>query len=408
MSRLRVLLIGRNYWPHGSYDAAGFLLELTAGLGRRGVHVEVLTPRFSAAWPDRINLGGITVHRPAPAPRRDWAMGRYVRQVSAWLREHGPSYDVWYCNAIAEDANAAVDAGRAVDRPVVLRHQGWGQQSDLSRWSHSRAGKRALAAAKQADRVVVSTVESQRALLGMGVSPARLERIDNGFAPGAPQTSTARAEARKALATANSDLAVSVDAPVVVCVGRMTSQSGMNRLARCAAELVARFANLRLWFIGDGPERETLYAALKADGVRASISMPGSFIDLDELLAAADVFVQTDHDGLDYFVRAAVSAELPLVMIDDEVTRAAIGLAANEVDPYVEWVREQSVGALRTAIEIVLDDLPQRRLVAAGLRRRLVRTRPLATSLDAYYNLFAGLAGREFNHRLQRSTGAAS
>ncbi len=104
MSRpLRVLLIGRRFWPHGSIDSAAHLFQLAAALHRRGVAVEVLTPRYSSTWPVEFKIREIPVHRPVMAPKRDWSIGRYTRSLTAWLRQHVTSYDC--CSVIRSAKN---------------------------------------------------------------------------------------------------------------------------------------------------------------------------------------------------------------------------------------------------------------------------------------------------------------
>lgn len=407
MSRIRVLLVGRHFWPHGSHDSGGWLVQLALGLHRSGVAVEVVTPRYAASWPTKMTFREIPVHRPAAAARSDWSMGRYLRHLGQWLRERGGAYDVIYGDATRDEATAVVEAARAVGRPSVLRVAGWGECGDAAWWPSSRAARRVVGFARMADRTVVGSASTQRHLLSQGFEASRLVRIERGFSPGAPRSATSRAAARKSVATANGDLAASTDTPVILCAGRMTSEAGMNRVAEAAPALVRRFPDLRVWFLGDGPHRESLYTYLRGEGVRASISMPGSFADLQDVLDAADLFVQPGHDGLDSFVPAAVSAELPLVIRDDMAVREAIRVPAGAaIEPLVGWYQGDSAKALRVAIRHAVERLPERRRDAAELRRSLVRAHPLRETIDAYRRLFEELAGRPAADPLRPSTGA--
>lgn len=395
MNRLRVLLVGRHLWPHGSHDSAAYLFQLAVGLYRRGVHVELMTPRYASSWPESMVLREIPVHRPAAAPRSDWSIGRYLRHVGSWLRERGPSYDVLLSDRLREEAIAVVEAGREIGRPTVLRHGGWGIQSDLAWVSQSRSGRRCLQAARSADRVVVASGQTHRGLLAAGIPAERIERIERGFLPGVAPTAATKAAARAALGQANGDLATSADTPVVVCVGRMTPDAGMNRLAAGVRHLVRRFPDARFWFLGDGPHRDSIYEGLRGDGVRASIAMPGSFVDLEDVLMAADVYVQPDHVGLESFMPAAVSAGLPLVMVDDPVTRAAVGVAADSrLDRCIGWVAETSPKALRDAVRRTLESLGERGQLAGELRRSLVRSHPFRDTIEQTVRLLDRLADR--------------
>ena len=319
-------------------------------------------------------------------------MGRYVRHLTQWLQERGAAYDALYCDAIREEAMAVVEAGRRLRLPTVLQLGGWGDNSDTAWWPTSRASRRVLRFARLADRVIVNSAASHRALLSEGIDASQLVRIDRGFAAGGGRTADARAAARRALVTANGDLATATDTPVIVCVGRMTAAAGMNQLAENVRFLVQRFPDLRVWFLGDGPHRETLYSNLRGDGVRASIAMPGSFVDLQDVLAAADLYVQTDHDGLDSFLPAAVSAELPVVMLDDTTTRDAVHISrGSPLEAHVSWFTGRSSKPLRDAIRYALENLPTRREGAAALRRSLTRQHPLSESIESHVRLFEQL-----------------
>ncbi len=409
MSQLRVLLVGRHLWPHGSHDSAGALFQLALGLHRRGVNVEILTPRYAASWPQTMKLREIPVHRPAAAPRSEWSMGRYVRHLTHWLRERGAEYDVMYCDAVREEAMAVVDAGRSLQRPTALRLGGWGELSDMAWWPVSRASRRVHAFARSADRLIVATAAGHRALLSEGFAASQVVRIDRGFASGVVRTPGTRAAARRALVTANGDLATSENTPVIFCIGRMAPAAGMNLLAESLPYLVRRFPDLRVWFLGDGPNRETMYSNLRADGVRASIAMPGSFVDWQDVLVAADLYVQTDHEGLDFFVPSAVEAELPLVMLDDPLVRDAIQVpSGSELDGDIGWYASCSGKSLRLAIRRALEQLPARRRAAAALRRALVRTHPLSDTIEAHARLFEELSRRGGESRSRPSSEAAS
>jgi glycosyltransferase involved in cell wall biosynthesis len=59
-----------------------------------------------------------------------------------------------------------------------------------------------------------------------------------------------------------------------------------------------RWPGTRLWLVGDGPFRETLYARLGDLDLRLAVNMPGSFDDLDDVLSAADLLVEPCGESL--------------------------------------------------------------------------------------------------------------
>lgn len=413
---LRVLLIGRNFWPHGSIDSALYLFQIACALHRHGVHVEVVSPRYAASWAEQFTLRDILVHRPAAAPRSDWSMGRYVRHLTTWLRQNAESFDVLMVDAIREESTAAIEASRILGCPTVLHCSRWGDENDPVWWQSSRSARRCGAIGKMADAVIAKSAAGQRALVADGYSPSRIERIDHGFAAVPATTTESRRSARTTLGKVNGDLATLDDTPVVICAARMTASSGVNLLVKAARPLIARYPDLRLWFIGDGPHRDWMYEHLRAEGVRASIAMPGSFCDVEELFAAADVFLQSDDDGLDFFLPTAIAAELPIVTIDTESTRAVItgappggaSTSEHEGETLVQWCSAATPKQIRIGLSAVLDDLSSYQSKASQLRRLLLRTRPQSDTVEAYVKLMQRLIRQDSGARPDSSAEAHS
>jgi glycosyltransferase involved in cell wall biosynthesis len=422
-----VLLIGRRFWPHVSIDTGGQLFQFACALQRQGVSVDVLTPRYSTSWPTEFTIREILVHRPVMAPKRDWSMGRYTRSLTTWLRQRSANYDVMFCDSIREESVAAIEASRSTGRPVIVRSSRWGSDSDPQWWTTGRSARRCGSIAKMADAVIVKNAECQRLLLADGYSAPRLHRIDPGFAAGPVRSSTARLRARVSLGSANSDLIAEHDSTVLVCPSNMSRENGVNQLVLAARHLVARFPKLKLWFLGDGPNRDWIYDTLRSDGIRASIAMPGSFCDVEDILTAADVYFQPDESGLEFWLPSAIAAEVPVVAIDSEAIRALIGDHASarsnsrlnrqveesrgdglagdgdsdsEFVPqrWVHWCSPDHRGLLtpksvRLAIRKVLDEMEQAADRAALLRRYLLRNRPQAAAVEAYLALFESVVG---------------
>ncbi len=409
--RQRVLLVGRHFWPHGSIDSAGFLYQLAIGMHRSGSDVEVLTPRYASSWPEELAVREIPVHRPAAAPRSDWSVARYVRHLTGWLRERGSCYDVMLVDSIREESTAVVEASRMTACASVLRFGGWGRHSDWSWWQRSRMARKCASVGKGADAVISKCAASHRALLGEGYVSSQIHRIDQGYLPGISPTAATRLAARKTLATVNRDLSCNDDSLVLVCCGRMTRDSGINVLAKTARTLVTRYPNLKLWFIGDGDHRDSIHDLLRGDGVKSAVAMPGSFCDMEDIFAAADVYVQTDEDGLDCFLPAAISAELPIVSLDTESTRSVIigsssrSSFSSELAAWVHWFVPESSKSLRIATREVLDDLATSRQIAAHLRKTLLRSRPQSESIEQYVNLMQQIHENKLNRERLRQTG---
>ncbi len=402
---LRVLLVGRHFWPHASFDAAGFLGQLAVDLHRSGLHVEVVTPRYAASWPEHFHFREIPVHRPAAAPRSDWSMGRYVRHLATWLKENSGSFDLVLVDSMREESQAVIEAASESGIATVLICGGHSTDIDPAWWQSSRSARRCVATSKEADAIVVKNAVAERMMLAQGFPQELLQRIEIGFTSISSHIEDTRSAARVRLAAVNSDLTTMPETPVVLCTGRMQKDGAMNLLANAVRPLIARRPDLRFWFVGDGPHRQSMYDFLRGEGVRHSIAMPGSFVDISDLMLAADVFFQGDHQGLDFALPAAVAAALPIVAIETPEVRSTLtpggkphhrvaaasranhGSEAVQDTDDVTWLSAATSKSIRVALNHLLDNLPQARLNALQLRRDLVRWRPQAKSIEAYIDL---------------------
>ncbi|MCP4890869.1 MAG: glycosyltransferase family 4 protein [Planctomycetaceae bacterium] len=342
------------------------------------------------------------------APRSEWSMGRYMRHLTTWLRENAGRFDVLFVDGIREEAAAAVEAARSIGCATILRCSGWGWERDTEWWNRNRSTARCGTVGKLADAVVAKSPECARALVAAGYQADRVVRIDDGIAGGPQPTTAMKVNARQSLATANGDLFAEEDVPIVLCTSSMTRSGGIHLLVDAARLLITRHPNLRLWFVGDGPYRDSIYQRIRGDGVRASIAMPGSFNDNEDLFLAADIFLQPDEHGLDYFLPAAVRAQLPIVAVDQPSIRTVLTGNASErgtpgeEDPgqWVQWLPGATSKIARKKLCDVLGDLPNARVGASKLRRHLLRSRPQTGSVQAYHELVRRVMNRPSGRNL--------
>jgi glycosyltransferase involved in cell wall biosynthesis len=85
---------------------------------------------------------------------------------------------------------------------------------------------------------------------------------------------------------ARTRLQLRIDAPLCVCVGRLTRQKGQDVLLAAWPDVVARVPGAELVLVGDGRDREAL-----ARVAPASVVLAGGQPDVSDWLAAADVVV---------------------------------------------------------------------------------------------------------------------
>ncbi len=175
---------------------------------------------------------------------------------------------------------------------------------------------------------------------------------------------------------------------VVLTCSTMTEASGIRTLAQAIPKLVNLWPDLRFWIIGDGPLREELHRYFKHQSVRQSVSMPGTFVDLSDLMMASDVYLQASaNEGLDDFVPQAIASTLPVVLPIASDSHHDIA----EYDDCVGWFTNQDIDSLYRALHQVLTQLTPAMQVAERLRRGLLQRRPYTDTIHRFTTLMNDL-----------------
>ena len=100
----------------------------------------------------------------------------------------------------------------------------------------------------------------------------------------------------------------------LVTVGRLAAVKNFAMLIRAFAPLAARWPQVSLTFVGDGPERVALENLATSLGLTGSVHFLGFRSDIDELLADSDVFVLTSiSEGIPMSILEAMKCGLPVV-----------------------------------------------------------------------------------------------
>ncbi len=399
-------MVSRHFWPHLWSDAACRDLRLADALHRAGLGIEVLTPRYSSAWPERLTIRELPVERPLAAPQTPWSVARYQRHLQSWLTANAGRFDIVFCTRLGEEFSALMQMQLPPSVCRVGLHSGTGDAADHRVWASLRGGKRMPGHLAKADAVVVSWASAQRALLAIGTPVNRMHRIDIGVISGATpadrdaSVSGSLRRQRQALAEINGDLELDRDSQVILVCGQMGPAGITMSVAKAFPGLLDTWPDLRLWLIGDGPLRERLHAYFRHQSIRQNVAMPGTFVDFEELFAVADlVVVPSPADALEDTLPAAVAAAVPLVVPDSPDTRAYFA----GLESLVEWFNSAEEASLERAIRDSLIRLGGRRIAARNLRRELLVRRPYQQTVTAYKRLFDSLADANRERRIADS-----
>ena len=150
----------------------------------------------------------------------------------------------------------------------------------------------------------------------------------------------------------------------LLTIGRMREPKDFTTLVRAIAALDR--GSVRLRIAGDGPDRPEVESEISRLGVHDAVELLGTRGDVDELLAAADLFVlSSDSEGLPMSVLEAMVAGLPVVAsavggVPELVTHGETGLL----------VPPRDSAALAAAIREIAGDSQLRDRLGDAARRR--------------------------------------
>ncbi len=292
----------------------------------------------------------------------------------------------------AHSAKAGL-AGRIAVRgrvPTVFQPHAWSFEAVGGRTAELALGWERFGA-RWADHILCVSESERRTGQEAGIA-ARWSVIHNGidldrFRPGG------RAEARASLPLGDG---VDRDAPLVVCVGRLTRQKGQDVLLRAWRRMPVA-AGARLVLVGDGPDRGALEASAPP-----GVLFTGACADVRPWIHAADVLVLPSRwEGMALAPLEAMACGRPVVMTD--VNGARESLPPGHEDHCL--VPPEDPAALAAALTALLADPELREAVS---RRALRHTRAAfdvrrtAGAVAGLYQELVGMSGPTTRKRTER------
>ncbi|CAM5353969.1 glycosyltransferase [Streptomyces fimicarius] [Streptomyces griseus] len=291
----------------------------------------------------------------------------------------------------AHSAKAGL-AGRIAVRgrvPTVFQPHAWSFEAVGGRTAELALGWERFGA-RWADHILCVSESERRTGQEAGIA-ARWSVIHNGidldrFRPGG------RAEARASLPLGDG---VDRDAPLVVCVGRLTRQKGQDVLLRAWRRMPV--AGARLVLVGDGPDRGALEASAPP-----GVLFTGACADVRPWIHAADVLVLPSRwEGMALAPLEAMACGRPVVMTD--VNGARESLPPGHEDHCL--VPPEDPAALAAALTALLADPELREAVShRALRhtRAAFDVRRTAGAVAGLYQELVGMSGPTTRKRTER------
>ncbi len=303
-------------------------LSLANELALKGVAVSFLskrlasnklkTPLGSGNNAEEKALEGVEVtYLPILRLQPGWS---FLCSFLGWALVHRRDFQIIHAHNPALGVIACI-VGWALDKKVVVKLPSNRAVSYLRGGAPLRQLRRWILLRKVTRFVSVST-EMMQSLQRMGVGADRITWIPNGV----EYMSTSHCHDRRALKI---ELLDNADKQVVLFVGRLVEEKGLERLLKAWAAMPYH-ENAILCLVGNGPLRNELEAVAARLDVLSSVRFLGHQPHVSKFYAIADLFVLPSHtEGMSNALLEAMAAGLPVVasdvggnkdVIDDQVS----------------------------------------------------------------------------------------
>jgi len=366
---------------------------LARGLIRRG-HELIVVTRRGPGWARQEIIGGVPTARELRPRGFGPLYGLTYMSCTARSLLGRPGWpDVVHVSHIYLEAFVSVALQRWHQAPVVVRPACAGHYGDLARLQRFRAWpiypgpkqasvRRFIRTVARADAFVANSQEVAAELIEAGFPNDRIRQIPNGVDIEHFQPRSDPSAARSALGLP--------DGPLLVFVGRLDPQKGLENLLTAVEPELKKRRNLHVLLLGDGPLRRALEIRVRQSDLQERVLFKGVVPDVCPYLQAADVFaLPSVGEGMPNALLEAMAAGLPCVAsriggCTDVVTDGKDGLLVPPDQP----------GPLGRAVGQLLDSLELRKGLGAAARQTVVRGFSLERMVAAYEACYGEVACR--------------
>jgi glycosyltransferase involved in cell wall biosynthesis len=233
------------------------------------------------------------------------------------------------------------------------------------------------------DRFVAVGQSVRQALVANeGLSPDRIEVVYNGIDTAAlSPNADLRCEVRRELGLG--------DEFAVMQVARLDTIKDHSTAVRAIEVAARQRPDIRLFIIGDGPERSSIESLVADLGLQNRVTLLGTRSDVHRLLAAADGFLLTSvSEGIPVTIIEAMAAGVPVVStsvggIPEILEHETTGLLAHSGD----------VPSLAENLVRLANDRTLRRRILSAAKVRADAQFSERQMLDAYCQMYDSMAG---------------
>ena len=265
------------------------MIELLRRLNPARWQVHVACIHARGEWLSRVSEAAVSIREfPFPALRHPQVLTQTL-EFMRWCRER----EIAVVHTVDLSANIfALPAAAAAGVPVRIANR---REIMPDRTRGQIVAQRA--AYQFAHKVVANCRAAADRLRLERVAAGRIAMVPNGVDRSAFATTRLRRPLRRVSVVAN-----------------LHPRKGHDSLIDAAPEVLRRFPDARFDIVGDGPERESLQARAKAQGVAAAFTFAGYDENVAQRLHDADIFVLPSHtEAFPNAVLEAMCAGLPII-----------------------------------------------------------------------------------------------
>jgi len=173
----------------------------------------------------------------------------------------------------------------------------------------------------------------------------------------------------------------------VLCVGRLVSTKGQSILVEAVGELIRYGRQVRLRFVGDGPDREELESLVERKALMGQIRFEGPMNQdrIQEFYRAADIFALASFaEGIPVVLMEAMAMEIPCIATD---INGIPELIRDGVDGLL--VAPSDVHGLSAALIRLMDEVSLRESMGKAGRQRVQESYEISKSADRLADIFS-------------------
>ncbi|MGA3371676.1 MAG: glycosyltransferase [Terracidiphilus sp.] len=350
---LRIAVVTR-YFPSSAEPSQGRSLYQTLRVLAREAEVQVFFP--NASYPSLLKPRSRSYRRldasystpDVQASYYDYpALPALSRPLNGWnaarvllpaVRGFAP--DLIFGCFLYPEGYAAVSIGKSLALPVVVMGIG----TDINRIGDPISAMQTRTVLREADFLATVSGDLRLKAIAMGASPEKARAVLNGCDLSVFHPSD-RLEARR-------KLGIDLDVEAVVYVGRMDVKKGLRELVAASAALSKQRPRLRVYLVGEGPDKPLILSAIQAGNATGYIHvLPGcAFDNVAVWMAAADLVTLPSYmEGCPNVVIEALASGRPVVATN------VGGIPEILSEECGRLVAPRDSGALAQALAAVLD-----------------------------------------------------